>query len=552
MGNVRWTWRSWGGARRTSGMGTYMRKTCWAIACVLGTSVSLTAQAQQPPEPVEGPETASGGGDESPSPAPASASDAAPLTSSPMAPEDASGSGSAVAPEPAAGVAATGSAGVSGGTSGAEQPPVEQADEVPWIRRFVPSSGMYGEVGLFLGVLFPSPDHNFHNEFREHQGLGTAAFDFGIRAAFLPLPYGGVELEGALMPTATDDGQGATIWGVRIHGLLQAPVSRISPFLLVGGGRMGALSDPMENDADPLLHFGIGAKLGINDRVLARLDVRDNLTQKNGAAEGALTHHPEVLLGLSYRLPPIASQRLADELPVDTDGDGFTDRIDACPDQVGPAPQGCPILDADEDGFPDEVDECPNERGVEPHGCPSLDSDGDGFFDDSDECPNEPGVAPAGCPPADTDKDGITDADDRCRDEPETANGYEDDDGCPDELPQAVQEFTGAIQGIQFATGKASITPDSHATLDRAVAVLNEYPKLRLEVAGHTDNVGDRATNVELSTQRAMAVKSYLVEHGIDEARVETVGYGPDRPLVSNDTADGRGQNRRIEFRLLP
>jgi outer membrane protein OmpA-like peptidoglycan-associated protein len=544
------------GPEANAGTGSNMRKTSWAIAYVLGMTVSWTAQAQQAPASDAGGAASEAVGPDQPSadsaaaPAPSAASPTgasveqpavgAPPVEQGAGPNDWQGDEQAAAATPVA-------VDASARTSESSAP----ADAPPWGQRFVPTAGLYGEVGLFLGVLFPSADHNFHYEFAEHQGLGSAAFDFGIRAAFLPIPYGGIELEGALMPTATDDDQGATIWSARVHGLLQAPVSRISPFLLVGGGRMGALSDPLENDADPLLHFGIGAKLGINDRVLARLDVRDNLTQKNGADEGSLTHHPEILLGLSYRLPPIAGEQ-SQTTPTDTDGDGFADGVDACPDQPGPAPRGCPILDADEDGFPDEVDECPDERGVEPHGCPPVDTDGDGFFDDSDECPNEPGIAPAGCPSADTDGDGITDADDRCRDQPETANGYEDDDGCPDELPQAVQEFTGAIQGIQFATGKATITADSHATLDRAVAVLNEYPKLRIEVAGHTDNVGERAVNLELSKQRALAVKTYLIEQGIDDARVETVGHGPDRPLMSNDTAEGRKQNRRIEFRLLP
>ncbi len=558
-----------------------MRKTSWAIAHVFGLTVTVVAQAQPPPSA----ETGSGPGgsassDESGlaggSTTPAAAAESG--VESPATGASVAGSpDTAAQPAPPAAVASSGGHANPGEGEGGTEPPAssptasadaelavgtatasaatadaESAAATPWSQRFVPRRGLYGEVGLFLGVLFPSADHNFHYEFVEHQGLGSAAFDFGMRAAFVPVPFLGAELEGALMPTATDDDQGATIWAVRFHGLLQAPVARIQPFLVVGGGRMGALSEPLENDADPLFHFGIGAKLSVNDRVLARLDVRDNLTQKNGASEGALTHHPEVLLGLSYRIPPIGNEAAEPDAPVDTDGDGFTDRDDACPEQAGPAPSGCPVLDRDEDGFPDEVDECPDQRGVEPRGCPPVDSDGDGFFDDSDECPQQAGVAPAGCPPPDTDGDGILDADDRCPDEPETANGYEDTDGCPDELPQAVQEFTGAIQGIQFATGQATITRDSHATLDRAVGVLNEYPKLRIEVSGHTDNVGERASNLDLSQRRATAVKDYLVQKGIDAARIETVGHGPDRPVVSNDTAEGRQQNRRIEFRLLP
>jgi len=518
-----------------------MQKTSLVMAHVVGlTLVAAGARAQQP-DPGE----------------PAAAADptTAPAVGQPT-PGDGAAPSAAEPPPPAATPVAAGGAEVTGTlgdstTGAAVAGEAETGDETPWIQRFVPGSGMAGEVGLFLGLLIPSSDHNFHDEEKQHQGLGSAAFDFGIRAAFLPIPFLGAELEGALMPTATDDGQGATIWAVRAHGLLQAPVSRISPFVLLGGGRMGALSDPLGNDADPLLHFGVGAKLSINDRVLARLDIRDNLTQKNGAALGSLTHHPEFLIGLSYRLPPIGSAQPA-PMSTDADGDGIPDPSDECPQVAGPGPSGCPVADGDQDGIPDEVDQCPDKQGVQPHGCPPVDTDGDGFFDESDQCPEQPGIAPTGCPAPDTDGDGINDTDDRCPDQPETGNGYEDDDGCPDELPQAVQEFTGAIQGIQFDTGQATITPDSRATLDRAVAVLNEYPKLRIEIAGHTDNVGDRASNLDLSNRRAAAVKDYLVAHGIDGGRVETIGYGPDRPVVSNDSREGRRQNRRIEFRLLP
>ena len=420
--------------------------------------------------------------------------------------------------------------------------------QTPWLKRY-PLHGVSGEVGLFLGVLFPSKHHNFQNEFGDYQKLRTAALDLGLRASFLPIPYFGVEAEGALMPSSTEDGAGATIWSGRVHGLVQGPW-RVAPFALLGGGRMGVLSDPLEDDADPLLHFGVGAKVLVGDRVFARLDFRDNLTQKNNASEGSLTHHPEVLLGITYRIPAVAPELAPVEK--DGDGDGIPDPGDACPDLAGPAPDGCPALDADQDGFPDEADQCPDRRGVAPTGCPPVDTDGDGFFDDSDECPEQAGVAPAGCPPADTDGDGLADPYDECRDQPETTNGFEDGDGCPDELPDTVQQFTGVIQGIQFDSGKATLTPESHATLDQAVAVLNQYPELRIEIVGHTDNEGDRETNLQLSRDRAMSVKSYLVGRGIDEARIRTDGKGPDQPLVSNDTPQDRAKNRRIEFRLLP
>ncbi|MFO7566348.1 MAG: OmpA family protein [Enhygromyxa sp.] len=72
-----------------------------------------------------------------------------------------------------------------------------------------------------------------------------------------------------------------------------------------------------------------------------------------------------------------------------------------------------------------------------------------------------------------------------------------------------------------------------------------------VEISGHTDNKGDHDRNVDLSRRRAESVKRYLVEHGVDEARIETVGHGPDKPIDSNDTKAGRANNRRIEFEII-
>ncbi|MCA9550425.1 MAG: OmpA family protein [Myxococcales bacterium] len=179
-----------------------------------------------------------------------------------------------------------------------------------------------------------------------------------------------------------------------------------------------------------------------------------------------------------------------------------------------------------------------------------VDADGDGVFDANDACPNLPGTEANGCPP-DSDGDGIYDADDKCKDEPETKNGFQDADGCPDEIPQAVQRFTGAIKGINFPSGSSKISASSNKTLDQAAKVLAEFTDLRLEISGHTDDRGKEETNVALSQARAEAVKAYLVSKGIDEGRLVAKGYGPAQPKADNKTAAGRAENRRIEFQLL-
>jgi OOP family OmpA-OmpF porin len=151
----------------------------------------------------------------------------------------------------------------------------------------------------------------------------------------------------------------------------------------------------------------------------------------------------------------------------------------------------------------------------------------------------------------DDDADGGADADDRCPRQPETVNGFEDADGCPDEVPPAVKPFTGTISGIEFQLDSAEITPASFVTLDRAARVLADYPDLRVEIGGHTDATGTREHNLALSLTRAQAVKSYLAAKGVDPARLRAVGFGRDRPVAGNDTEPGRARNRRIEFRLL-
>jgi len=411
---------------------------------------------------------------------------------------------------------------------------------------------MSGELGVLFGVIAPAGDHNLHAEDREPRPLRGTAMEFGLRAGMFPLTFAGAEIEGALAPTSTKDGMGATLWAFRAHAVAQLPLARMAPFILVGGGRLGVFSNSNGNDSDPLLHFGAGVKVGLSELLSVRIDGRDNLTQKAGTSEGSLTHHPEVLAGVTVRWYAQKKTRRAEPVvePSDIDEDGIVDPDDRCPREAGDAPDGCPPDDSDGDGFVDEVDRCPNVRGQKPDGCP-IDQDKDGFADEADDCPDVAGTAPDGCPTTDTDGDGILDHLDTCAEQPETANGYEDQDGCPDELPEAVRKFAGVITGIQFETGKSTIAPKSTATLDEAVRVLSDYPAIRIRIVGHTDNVGKREDNLALSQRRADAVREYMLKQGIEGQRIEALGAGPDQPQVSNDSAAGRRTNRRIEFVII-
>ncbi len=116
---------------------------------------------------------------------------------------------------------------------------------------------------------------------------------------------------------------------------------------------------------------------------------------------------------------------------------------------------------------------------------------------------------------------------------------------------QAQLDAALARRTIEFETGNAKLTSAGARVLDDLVPVLSQFAGRRFEVIGHTDDVGQHDANMQLSAARADAVKAYLVSKGIPAADLLTSGAGPDRPVTTNTTAEGRARNRRIEFRVL-
>ncbi|MFH1810099.1 MAG: OmpA family protein [Pseudomonadota bacterium] len=269
--------------------------------------------------------------------------------------------------------------------------------------------------------------------------------------------------------------------------------------------------------------------------------------------------------------------------PVDRDGDGLQDDVDQCPDEPGaPATNGCP--DSDNDGIPDHLDKCRDQAEdrdtfQDDDGCPDPDNDGDGILDGDDRCPGEAGPADnGGCPDKDRDGDGVTDRFDKCPDEAGLMENRgcpdQDRDGdsivdrldnCPDEagspknngckVKQLVVLTASKIEildMVYFASGKAVIEKRSFKMLDQVAAVLGSHPEIpKVRVEGHTDNKGKADFNKKLSQQRAEAVRTYLVGRGIDEARLDAVGFGMEKPIDTNDTNAGRAKNRRVEFNIV-
>jgi outer membrane protein OmpA-like peptidoglycan-associated protein len=252
--------------------------------------------------------------------------------------------------------------------------------------------------------------------------------------------------------------------------------------------------------------------------------------------------------------------------------------------------------DRDGDGYPDSSDQCPdkpeNFQGFQDEdGCPDdPDTDGDGITDSKDVCELQPEDKEGyldgdGCPDIDNDLDGIVDAKDgpggKCQNDPEDPDGFEDDDGCPDldnekdevvDLDDQCPSIPGVkepprpgcpkkpalvvvtdkeikiTQQIHFEFNKSAIRPISYPVLDAVVDVLRKNPKIKIEVQGHTDNVGPPAYNKKLSQDRADSVRNYLVTHGVEAPRLISRGYGMDVPLVPNTDARNRALNRRVQF----
>lgn len=233
----------------------------------------------------------------------------------------------------------------------------------------------------------------------------------------------------------------------------------------------------------------------------------------------------------------------------DRDGDGIADGTDKCADIAGLAKyNGCPIPDTDKDGVNDEQDKCPDKAGVAKYqGCPVPDTDGDGLNDESDACPDKAGVAEFnGCPIPDSDGDGVNDKEDKCP----TEAGLKENNGCPEIKKEIVEKVNYAAKNIFFSLGSDRITAPSLPALDEVADILMKNASLNLSIDGYTDNTGKPEINLALSQKRADAVKKYLVQKGIDAARIKSTGHGQEGAVADNSTGEGRAKNRRVEMKV--
>jgi len=373
---------------------------------------------------------------------------------------------------------------------------------------------------------------------------------------------------------------GADVKNNPIHARLvyTLPMGKATGFMIGAGYTYNTFTgsyDENKSGAGGLLGFRLGMGPGIAARIDGTLDYIPSAESKDGpyptlgVNQADNNIHLGLQAGLSFMLgkkkdgdrdkdgvkdsldkcPDTPAGEQVDAsgctLPKDLDGDGVMDNVDAClgtpaGDRVDA--RGCSLpKDADGDGVVDSADKCPNTPAgakVDATGC-QPDTDQDGVIDERDQCPNTPAGTPVdafGCS-RDSDGDGVADGLDRC---PGTPGGVAVDvNGCTSRLQVGA---TLVLEGVNFETGKAVLLPASMAVLDRVIQGMNDNPTATIEVGGHTDNTGSRATNTRLAQDRANAVRDYLISKGVPGERLTAVGYGPDQPIADNATKEGRAR----------
>ena len=248
----------------------------------------------------------------------------------------------------------------------------------------------------------------------------------------------------------------------------------------------------------------------------------------------------------------------------DNDMDGIVDTLDKCPDSPEDIDgfedeDGCPDYDNDNDGIPDTLDQCINlaedRDGFNDHdGCPELDNDMDGIPDSIDRCPDIPEDIDGfededGCPDIDNDMDGIPDTLDLCPNVP----GVKEENGCPESKPKSreIQRGRVILQGVKFDGGSTALNLETTKNLDKLYESLVDWPEIKLEIQGHTDNSGKSAFSLKLSGERAENIFKYLVKKGISPDRLRSVGKGDTEPIADNSSIHGRKLNNRIEIHRI-
>ena len=264
----------------------------------------------------------------------------------------------------------------------------------------------------------------------------------------------------------------------------------------IGQGEFEVSAASFEQD-ETMFNLGGGVRYFLNDNLAIRSDIRSIYGDEDDTFDVALTFGLNILFGGSSKpaSKPVASEPVSSK----------------------PSPTPLPAK--------------------------SKDTDGDGVVDGSDQCPSTPAGVPvnaSGCP-LDSDSDGIADYQDQC---PNTSAGAKvDDKGCYQEL----LEDKEVRLNVQFANNSDVVRDEYLEEVEQVAQFMRQYVNTSVIIEGHTDDRGAASYNQSLSERRAKAVAAVLVDRfGIATNRVSAIGYGEERPLVTNDTAPNRAKNRRV------
>lgn len=348
-----------------------------------------------------------------------------------------------------------------------------------------------------------------------------------------------------------------------VSGLLQFDVEGVyevesnyilTPYLYAGAGYENVLDEREGFESQFFIDGGLGLRYPLQNRINLVTELKGMQMLKSNSSQDA---EFAFYIGLGA---PFGMTRS----PRDSDGDGVFDYADMCPSSpVGSSVglDGCPqkqviaYQDSDGDTVPDSVDVCPNTPagvGVNDRGCPVREAVSAKAFHASEPAvlgKEIPVISTQATPVVvpqvveakgvvDSDGDGIKDSEDQCQNTPQgfTVNFI----GC------AVKKTLD----VRFDANSYLVTPASKPKIKEFAQFLKRYPNAKVKIVGYSDSSGDRARNRILSEKRAESVKHLLSTYGIDRTKITAIGKGDLNPIATNDTPEGREQNRRIEAEI--
>ncbi|MDX1695804.1 MAG: OmpA family protein [Ketobacteraceae bacterium] len=357
----------------------------------------------------------------------------------------------------------------------------------------LPASAEKGQVYINPAVGYMTFDSD---RSLDDTGLGALGLEYQFHE------HWGVEILGLSGNPDHDVVGDIDLEAYRLDGLFYlGNMGKLKPYLAAGVGK-AQFEFSFDDYEEDQYNLGGGVRYLINNAISARADLRAVHGDDNSTWDALAT------IGLSYAFGGSS--------------------------KPAPAPAPEPVA---------EPEPAPAPAPTKPVPPTPADSDNDGVFDDKDQCPNTPEgvkVDANGCP-LDSDKDGVPNYLDKCLDSAPDARV--DSKGC-DLKRVRVDEIK---LKVQFASNSSIVPESAMSEIKKVADFMGRHKDLVVEIEGHTDSMGKASYNKFLSQRRADAVAKVLVDKfGIDSGRVKATGYGEEKPVASNETAEGRQENRRV------